>query len=300
MLKYCINIFVLIINILYLSNTIAQENNYCGKNLLQGNQSINYFYTKINKYSNENFKLIKSFMSQINISDKDKILISKITENPPFIIRRQPSKYLCQVFLDDGIKAFGVNTPQVEKNLYSADNCVFVSFGSPKGQPIWGDALMTFKEEELSGAWTTPHSGYYYTSLHRFGYTGSNVNINDTVNNLEKSFFKQFIYSDKSKWYELMINNFIMRYKALPENIQDNIYDKLINITDRNIFQTSLSNISIQYKLEYYLEGHMNNFVSLNSLESIQVPSSVESYFESNCPDAYNKWKNIIIFNDDN
>jgi len=100
-----------------------------------------------------------------------------VMANPPFIIRRQPSQFLCDVLIKNGIEAFGANTPQVEKNLYSAGQCVFVSFGSSIGQPQYGNVLMTFTKEHLTGGWVAPHSGYYYASLHRLGFTPAKVEI---------------------------------------------------------------------------------------------------------------------------
>ena len=193
------------------------DDTYCGAALVQGvgDGSKKIFDARINNASVQNMALLEGYAQQQQLTAEDKLLIERIKANPPFIIRRQPSQYLCDVLIKNGIQAFGANTPQVEKNLYSAGQCVFVSFGSPIGQPQWGDVLMTFTKERLTGGWVTPHSGYYYASLHRLGFTRANVEIDSGVSSQEQRFFEQFVYDDPAQWETVMIDNFILRYKAL-------------------------------------------------------------------------------------
>ena len=272
---------------------------YCGAALVQGvgDGSKKIFDARIQDASVQNLALLEGYAQQQQLTAADTLLIDKITANPPFIIRRQPSQFLCDVLIKNGIEAFGVNTPQVEKNLYSAGQCVFVSFGSPIGQPQWGNVLMTFTKEHLTGGWVTPHSGYYYASLHRLGFTRANVDIAPEVSAQERSFFEQFIYDDPARWETVMIDNFVLRYKALSQQEQDDVRNQLMSIGDRHDFQETLKDLSTQYGLEYYLEGHVDRFLPLWNVESIQVPESAKSDVVSGCPDAYERWKPIITFN---
>ena len=155
---------------------------------------------------------------------------------------------------------------------------------------------MTFTKERLTGGWVTPHSGYYYASLHRLGFTRANVEIDSEVSSREKSFFEQFIYDDPARWETVMIANFILRYKALSQQEQDGVRNQLMSIDGRHAFQEALKDLSIQYGLEYYLEGHVDRFLPLEHVESIQVPESAKSDVVSGCPGAYELWKSIITF----
>jgi len=274
------------------------DDTYCGAALVQGvgDGSKKIFDARINDASVQNMALLEGYAQQQQLTAEDKLLIERIKANPPFIIRRQPSQYVCDVLIKNGIQAFGANTPQVEKNLYSAGQCVFVSFGSPIGQPQWGDVLMTFTKERLTGGWVTPHSGYYYASLHRLGFTRANVEINSEVSSQEQRFFEQFIYDDPAGWETVMIDNFILRYKALSQREQEDVRNQLMPIVDRHDFQETLKDLSIQYGLEYYLEGHVDRFLPLENVESIQVPESAKSDVVSGCPAAYDRWRSIITF----
>jgi len=274
------------------------DDTYCGAALVQGvgDGSKKIFDARINDASVQNMALLEGYAQQQQLTAEDKLLIERIKANPPFIIRRQPSQYVCDVLIKNGIQAFGANTPQVEKNLYSAGQCVFVSFGSPIGQPQWGDVLMTFTKERLTGGWVTPHSGYYYASLHRLGFTRANVEINSEVSSQEQRFFEQFIYDDPAGWETVMIDNFILRYKALSQREQEDVRNQLMSIADRHDFQETLKDLSIQYGLEYYLEGHVDRFLPLENVESIQVPESAKSDVVSGCPAAYDRWRSIITF----
>ena len=274
------------------------DDTYCGAALVQGvgDGSKKIFDARINDASVQNMALLEGYAQQQQLTAEDKLLIERIKANPPFIIRRQPSQYLCDVLIKNGIQAFGANTPQVEKNLYSAGQCVFVSFGSPIGQPQWGDVLMTFTKERLTGGWVTPHSGYYYASLHRLGFTRANVEINSEVSSQEQRFFEQFVYDDPAGWETVMIDNFILRYKALSQREQEDVRNQLMPIVDRHDFQETLKDLSIQYGLEYYLEGHVDRFLPLENVESIQVPESAKSDVVSGCPAAYDRWRSIITF----
>ena len=240
--------------------------------------------------------MLAGYAQQQQLTAEDKLLIERIKANPPFIIRRQPSQFLCDVLIKNGIEALGVNTPHVEKNLYSAGQCVFVSFGSPIGQPQYGDVLMTFTKERLTGGWVTPHSGYYYASLHRLGFTRANVEIGPDVSSQEKRFFEQFVYNEPAQWELVMIANLILRYKTLSQQEQEDVRNHLMSIVDRHKFQEALKDLSIQYGLEYYLEGHVDRFLPLENVESIQVPESAKSDVVSGCPNAYEMWKPIITF----
>lgn len=93
-----------------------------------------------------------------------------------------------------------------------------------------------------------------------------------------------------------MIVNFILRYKALSQQEQEDVRNQLLSIDDRRDFQEALKGLSIQYGLEYYLEGHVDRFLPLENVESIQVPESAKSDVVSGCPDAYEVWKPIITF----
>lgn len=274
------------------------DDSYCGAALVQGvgDGSKKIFDARIHDNSVRNTALLEGYAQQQLLTAEDRLLIEKIMANPPFIIRRQPSQFLCDVLIKNGIEAFGVNTPQVEKNLYSAGQCVFVSFGSPVGQPQYGDVLMTFTKERLTGGWVTPHSGYYYASLHRLGFTRANVEIAPEVSSQEKRFFEQFIYDDPALWEMVMITNFILRYKALSQPEQEDVRNQLMSIVDRRGFQEAFKDLSIQYGLEYYLEGHVDRFLPLENVESIQVPESARSDVVSGCPGAYETWKGIITF----
>jgi hypothetical protein len=274
------------------------DDTYCGAALVRGvgDGSKKIFDARIQDASVRNTASLAGYAQQQQLTAEDRLLIEKITANPPFIIRRQPSQFLCDVLIKNGIAAFGVNTPQVEKNLYSAGQCVFVSFGSPIGQPQYGDVLMTFTKERLTGGWVTPHSGYYYASLHRLGFTRANVEIAPEVSSQERSFFAQFIYADPAEWEMVMIASFILRYKALSQQEQEDVRNQLLSIVDRHRFQEALKDLSIQYGLEYYLEGHVDRFLPLENVESIQVPESAKSDVVSGCPDAYEVWKPIITF----
>ena len=271
---------------------------YCGAALVQGvgDGSKKIFDARIQDASVQNLALLEGYAQQQRLTAEEKLLIEKITANPPFIIRRQPSQFLCDVLIKNGIEAFGVNTPQVEKNLYSAGQCVFVSFGSPIGQPQYGDVLMTFTKERLTGGWVTPHSGYYYASLHRLGFTRANVEIDSEVSSQEQRFFEQFIYDDPARWETVMIDSFILRYKALSQQEQEDVRNQLMSIVDRHAFQEALKDLSIQYGLEYYLEGHVDRFLPLENVESIQVPESAKSDVVSGCRAAYEMWRSIITF----
>ena len=275
-----------------------RDDTYCGAALVQGvgNGSKRVFHARIKDVSVQNMALLESYAQQQQLTAEDRLLIEKIMANPPFIIRRQPSTFLCDVLIKNGIEAFGANTPQVEKNLYSAGQCVFVSFGSPIGQPQWGDVLMTFTKERLTGGWVTPHSGYYYASLHRLGFTRANVEIAPEVSSQERRFFEQFIYDDPSRWEAIMIANFVLRYKSLSQQEQEDVRNQLMSIEDRYDFQEALKDLSIQYGLEYYLEGHVDRFLPLENVESIQVPESAKSAVVSGCPAAYETWRSIIMF----
>ena len=277
---------------------LDSDDTYCGAALVQGvgDGSKKIFDARIRDASVQNMDLLEGYAQQQRLTAEEKLLIEKITANPPFIIRRQPSQFLCDVLIKNGIEAFGVNTPQVEKNLYSAGQCVFVSFGSPIGQPQYGDVLMTFTKERLSGGWVTPHSGYYYASLHRLGFTRANVEIDPEVSSQEQRFFEQFIYDDPARWETVMIDSFILRYKALSQQEQEDVRNQLMSIVDRRAFQEALKDLSIQYGLEYYLEGHVDRFLPLENVESIQVPESAKSDVVSGCPAAYETWRSIITF----
>ena len=274
------------------------DDTYCGAALVQGvgDGSKKIFDARIQDDSIRNTALLAGYAQQQQLTAEDRLLIEKIMANPPFIIRRQPSQFLCDVLIKNGIEAFGANTPQVEKNLYSAGQCVFVSFGSPIGQPQYGDVLMTFRKEHLTGGWVTPHSGYYYASLHRLGFTRANVEIASQVSSPEKRFFEQFIYNDSAQWELVMVANLILRYKALSQQEQEDVRDRLMSIADRHDFQETLKDLSIQYGLEYYLEGHVDRFLPLENVESIQVSESAKSAVVSGCPDAYERWRSIITF----
>jgi hypothetical protein len=274
------------------------DDGYCGAALVQGvgDGSKKIFDARIQDASVRNTALLAGHAQQQRLTEEDRSLLEKIAANPPFIIRRQPSQFLCDVLVKNGIEAFGVNTPQVEKNLYSAGQCVFVSFGSPIGQPQWGDVLMTFTKERLTGGWVTPHSGYYYASLHRLGFTRANVEIDAEVSSQEKRFFEQFIYNDPAQWEMVMVAYFILRYKALSQQEQEDVRNQLMSIVDRRAFQEALKNLSIQYGLEYYLEGHVDRFLPLENVESIHVPESARADVVSGCPAAYETWKGIITF----
>jgi len=245
------------------------DDTYCGAALVQGvgDGSKKIFDARIKDASVQNLALLEGYAQQQQLTAEDTLLIGKITANAPFIIRRQPSQFLCDVLIKNGIAAFGVNTPQVEKNLYSAGQCVFVSFGSPIGQPQYGDVLMTFTKERLTGGWVTPHSGYYYASLHRLGFTRANVEIDAEVSSREQRFFEQFIYDDPAQWETVMLDNFILRYKALSRQEQEDVRNQLTSIVDRHAFQEALKDLSIQYGLEYYLEGHVDRFLPLEHVE---------------------------------
>jgi hypothetical protein len=208
---------------------------YRGAALVQGvgDGSKKIFDARIQDASAQNTALLASYAQQQQLTAEDRSLIEKIMANPPFIIRRQPSQFLCDVLIKNGIEAFGANTPQVEKNLYSAGQCVFVSFGSPIGQPQWGNVLMTFTKEYLTGGWVTPHSGYYYASLHRLGFTQANVEIAPEVSSKEQRFFEQFIYNDPAQWELVMIANLVLRYKALSQQGQEDVRNQLMSIADR-------------------------------------------------------------------
>lgn len=155
---------------------------------------------------------------------------------------------------------------------------------------------MTFRKEHLTGGWVTPHSGYYYASLHRLGFTRANVEIGPEVSSQEKRFFEQFIYNDPPQWELVMIANLILRYKALSKQEQEDVRNQLMSIVDRHAFQEALKDLSIQYGLEYYLEGHVDRFLPLENVESIQVSESARSNVVSGCPAAYEMWRSIITF----
>jgi hypothetical protein len=155
---------------------------------------------------------------------------------------------------------------------------------------------MTFTKERLTGGWVTPHSGYYYASLHRLGFTRANVEIDAEVSSQEKRFFEQFIYNDPAQWEMVMVAYFILRYKALSQQEQEDVRNQLMSIVDRRAFQEALKNLSIQYGLEYYLEGHVDRFLPLENVESIHVPESARADVVSGCPAAYETWKGIITF----
>ncbi len=155
---------------------------------------------------------------------------------------------------------------------------------------------MTFRKEHLTGGWVTPHSGYYYASLHRLGFTRANVEIGPEVPAREKRFFEQFIYNDPAQWEMVMIANLLLRYKALSQQEQEDVRNQLMSIVDRRNFQEALKDLSIQYGLEYYLEGHVDRFLPLENVESIQVPESAKSDVVSGCPAAYERWRSIITF----
>ena len=212
------------------------DDTYCGAALVQGagDGSKKIFDARIQDASVQNTALLAGYAQQQQLTAEDQLLIEKIRANPPFIIRRQPSQFLCDVLIKNGIEAFGVNTPQVEKNLYSAGQCVFVSFGSPIGQPQYGNVLMTFTKERLTGGWVTPHSGYYYASLHRLGFTQANVEIAPEVSSQEQRFFEQFIYNDPARWELVMIANLVVRYKALSQQGQEDVRNQLMSIVDRH------------------------------------------------------------------
>ena len=275
-----------------------ESNAYCGAALVQGvgDGSKEIFDARIKDASVQNMALLEGYARQQQLTVEDQLLIEKISANPPFITRRQPSQFLCDVLVKNGIEAFGINTPQVEKNLYSAGQCVFVSFGSPIGQPQYGDVVMTFRKEHLTGGWVTPHSGYYYASLHRVGFTRTNVEVAPEVSSREQRFFEQFIYADPAQWETVMIANFVLRYKALSQQEQEDVRNQLLSVVDRRSFQEALKDLSIQYGLEYYLEGHVDRFLPLEHVESIHVPESARSDVVSACPGAYERWSNIITF----
>lgn len=280
-------------------NKLSQESipirAYCGLGMFVENIDKHQFEQLIQFKSFKNTARLLELVKNLQLTDEDKYLIEKIKSLSPFITRRMNSKYLCDTLTKNGIKPTGVNTPQVEKNLYSADHCVFVSFGSAIGQPQWGDVLMTFNKKKLSRAWVTPHSGYYYVSLTRLGFTPANVELNPKISSHDKYLFNNFVYADVNQWEEIMLNNFIIRYKTLPGSNQELIKNELISINDRFEFQEALKNLSIKYSLEYYLEGHIDNFVSLNDVSTIQVPSAVITDLDNNCHGPFEKWKSKFI-----
>jgi len=280
------------------TNTPNSDNSYCGAALVQGvgDGSKETFDARIHADSVRNMALLEEYAQQQQLTTDDQLLIDKIMAYPPFIVRRQPSQYLCDVLTNNGIAAFGANTPEVEKNLYSAGQCVFVSFGSPIGQPQWGDVLMTFTKEHLSGGWVTPHSGYYYTSLNRLGFTRASVEIDPEVSPQEAKFFEQFIFDDPAQWETVLLDNFVIRYKTLSEEEQESVRNRLMPIGNRGDFQEALKDLSIEYGLEYYLEGHVDRFLPLEDVESIQLPESAKADVVAGCPAAYEVWKGIITF----
>src|SRR6185436_3716597 len=94
------------------------DDTYCGAALVRGvgDGSKKIFDARIQDASVRNTASLAGYAQQQQLTAEDRLLIEKITANPPFIIRRQPSQFLCDVLIKNGIAAFGVNTPQVEKN----------------------------------------------------------------------------------------------------------------------------------------------------------------------------------------
>ena len=277
------------------SQEISTNQAYCGFGMFSVEYDKQHFEQQLQIKSSKNTARLAQFIQNLQFTDDDKYLIEKIKTYSPFVIRRMNSKYLCDSLTKNGIKPTGSNTPQVEKNLYSAGQCVFVSFGSPIGQPQWGDVLMTFNKKNLSKGWVTPHSGYYYVSLARLGFTSAHVELNPKVSTGDKNLFRNFVYADVNQWEDIMLNNFLIRYKTLPVSDQELIRNELLSINDRHAFQDALKNLSIKYNLEYYLEGHIDNFVSLNDVNSIQVPAAVRIDLNKNCHNPFQRWKSKIV-----
>lgn len=98
----------------------------------------------------------------------------------------------------------------------------------------------------------------------------------------------------EEQWERVLIDNFILRFKALSQQAQDEIANKLLSINNRYDFQEEMMKISFRYNLAYYMEAHVNRHLTLNAANTIEISRKTKEELVKNCPVAYDHWKKII------
>lgn len=277
---------------IYKSNTNIKSG-YCGYPLIPEAQDYQSFYNQSLRISKQNIVIFDSILNSIEITPRDRLLMAKFNNFPPYIIRRSSSTYLCNVLNDGSVTSNGANTPPIEKSLYSADNCVFMSVGSPGGQPIWGDVLITFDPNKLSNIWATPRSGWHYVATYRIGNRPPLFMYPDFgafALTSEREFMRKFIFTS-TEWNNYLIDVFMGSYKAQTIENQNEIGNNLLSINNRADFQNAV----MKYNLGYYLEAHANKIIPLTSVNTIQITESASRIAQTRCKPAYERWKDKII-----
>lgn len=302
-MKLRLFIIFIIISIIIFISSFKDETNlmnipYCGYPLISEAQDYQSFYNQSLRLSKQNIVIFDSILTSLDLTPRDRLLMSKFINFPPYITRRSSSNYLCNVLNDGSVTSNGANTPPIEKSLYNADQCVFMSIGSPLGQPIWGDVLITFDSNKLSNIWSTPRSGWHYVATYRIGNRFALFMYPDfggIALNPEREFMRKFIFTP-TEWQNYLIDVFMGSYKAQSIESQNEIGNNLLSINNRYDFQTAV----MKYNLGYYLEAHANKIIPLTTATYIQITESAARMAQTRCKPAYERWKDKIIVKDIN
>jgi hypothetical protein len=243
--------------------------------------------------------------------------LSTIPTTPPHT--PQKGDLLCQTLQANSIVVFtGQNTPEAEKRLYSADRCLFLSYGKRSGETQYGDVTYNFDIDKLVRGghypWLAEHSATRYLATFRLGYTPTHLgNIIDmwgddgnVLTDEERKFYARalYLYPDFLRYAKF---NFITHVRLLAPSRQQKIYQHLHTITERATFYNEIARLSHSYGfLGFPAEVHVDFELPLAALADtvreqgkvvlagISIDSETNKAIEQLCPGEVARYRDKI------
>ena len=232
-------------------------------------------------------------------SEKELNLLNKIKGLPIPVIHRTTLEKL-EVFLDHGgvyspraASASGFvmeseDTPLMEDYLFGAEDCVFTTVGPPDGTVWYGEIIIRFSDAASTDiGWATPWSGWHFLTALR-GKDGDKINEllkqglplpQEPNNDASISILDKLKYGDNvffsENWPAALglkaIN--MWRNNPKPEETLNRVEAMLESKTAHEFWALFTEyNKELGIQPFAYLEGKSPGYISLDSVECIEVP----------------------------
>jgi len=308
---------------------------YCGDTLLsfqpQPPADILSFNNVLDQISATNANYIEGLATRPlpgGLTDtQEKRLMGLIKSMPPYLASVHnsttgaiPGDLLCSYLNADKIALFAhSNTPPVENALYSAHQCLFLSYGRKNGEfPTYGDVIFNFDADKLAHngyfPWLAERSGTRILGRYRLGYEPDAVTklskmwgrVGDTVVlDREKEFYALHAYT-LNDFQSYSMFNFITHLRLYDTKTQYDYYNNLIGLAnDREKFYDEIDYRSKKNHayVGFPAEVHVDQELPLNSLVStappakpmgISIDQKTEAAIKKLCPADYARYKAVI------
>jgi len=243
------------------------------------------------------------------LSAEEQALIKVIQEQPAPIINRLHFKNLRHVLQEKALVSLEVEetiehdslshtTPAVENLLYGAFDVVFTSVGPLHGSPRYGDVIIRLKDSVREQAWATPFSGMHFMYAIRNKDARKMQDIladgktlpTSPFNPLHLGFddrlhFSHYVvtekYWNKMLAYQAILVHRNLDYSRASKKVRQRFTELLTEKDQQKFWNLFIpprqKNETPEQKLEDipfgYLEGKINNQLSIKYFTSIEVPA---------------------------